>query len=193
MRVTAPAAEPTSPPWFARLAPRRQSRLAPDVLDYLVAAGCFAAFTLPVLLGAASRIGSPLVVTVFGAGAAAPLILRRKWPIAAVAAVAADHLCWRRSRRAGRPGPCSCSASICIRARIRTLSRSPRPSRRTRRGVLQPEHDRRAIGCRAAPARRAALRSAGRALGHRGRQSLRPRRAAAWRWSCPLTESPRRR
>jgi signal transduction histidine kinase len=92
MLVTAPAAEPASPPWFARLASRLQSRPAPDVLDYLIAAGCFAAFTLPVLLGPASRIGSPLVVTVFGAGAAAPLILRRKWPIAAVVAVAAVYV-----------------------------------------------------------------------------------------------------
>jgi signal transduction histidine kinase len=78
------------PPWLAGLV-RRLSRLrhrdAPDAIDYAIAAGCFAAFTLPVLVGAASRIGSPLSVALFGALAAAPLIVRRRWPLAAVAMV----------------------------------------------------------------------------------------------------------
>jgi len=59
----------------------------PDAIDYLIAAACFAGFTLPVLLGAASRIGSPAAVAGFGLLAAAPLIVRRKWPIATVVAV----------------------------------------------------------------------------------------------------------
>jgi hypothetical protein len=91
-QATPATADPASPPWFARLAGRLQRRPAPDVLDVLLAAGCFAALTLPVLLGAASRIGSPLAVTVFGVVAAAPLILRRKWPAATVIVVAAVYV-----------------------------------------------------------------------------------------------------
>jgi signal transduction histidine kinase len=89
---TRPPTAITGPPWFARLAARLSTRPAPDAIDCCIAAGCFAAFTLPVLLGAASRIGSPAVVAMFGALAAAPLIARRKWPIATVLAVAAVYL-----------------------------------------------------------------------------------------------------
>jgi signal transduction histidine kinase len=85
-------AEAVSPPWFARLSRRLGHRGVPDAIDYAIAAGCFAVFTLPVLLGAASRIGSPLAVAGFGILAAAPLIVRRKWPIATVAAVAIVYL-----------------------------------------------------------------------------------------------------
>ena len=68
--------------WPARLS----NRAVPDAIDYAVAAGCFAGFTLPLLLGV-SRIGSPLAVAGFGVLAAAPLIVRRRWPVAALAAV----------------------------------------------------------------------------------------------------------
>jgi signal transduction histidine kinase len=83
------------PPWLAGLV-RRLGRLrhraAPDAIDCAIAAGCFAAFTLPVLAGATSRIGSPLAVTAFGVLAAAPLIVRRRWPLATVALVTAVYV-----------------------------------------------------------------------------------------------------
>jgi signal transduction histidine kinase len=78
------------PPWLAGLIRRLRRfrhRDAPDAIDYAIAAGCFAAFTLPVLAGVASRIGSPPAVTAFGILAAAPLIVRRRWPLASVALV----------------------------------------------------------------------------------------------------------
>jgi signal transduction histidine kinase len=94
MHPAGAAAEPArpprgtpSPPWLARLAARLSSRAAPDAIDYAVAVGCFACFTLPLLLGLTSRIGSPLAVASFGVLAATPLIVRRRWPIAALAAV----------------------------------------------------------------------------------------------------------
>ncbi len=75
------------PPWFARVSGRLETRPVPDAIDAAIAAACFAAFTLPVLAGAASRIGSPMAVAGFGILAAAPLIVRRKWPMATLAAV----------------------------------------------------------------------------------------------------------
>ena len=95
--LAGPAAEPArpprdmaAPPWHARLAGRPAGQLTgravPDGIDYAVAAGCFAGFTLPLLLGV-SRIGSPLAVAGFGVLAAAPLIVRRRWPVAVLAAV----------------------------------------------------------------------------------------------------------
>ena len=54
MVITDPAATPR-PPLLARLWPRLADRLAsrvgPDLMDGALAAGCFAAFTVPVLLG----------------------------------------------------------------------------------------------------------------------------------------------
>ena len=85
-------AEAASTPWFARLSGRLTHRAVPDAIDCLVAAGCFAAFTLPVLAGVASRNGSPLAVAGFGVLAAAPLVVRRKWPVATVAAVATIYV-----------------------------------------------------------------------------------------------------
>ena len=90
--LAGPAARPArprdmaAPTWYARLAGRLSNRAVPDAIDYVVAAGCFAAFTLPLLLGV-SRIGSPLAVAGFGVLAAAPLIVRRRWPVAVLAAV----------------------------------------------------------------------------------------------------------
>jgi signal transduction histidine kinase len=75
------------------IAPRRPGhRGTPDAIDGVIAAACFAGFTLPVLTGLASRIGSPLAVTGFGMLAAAPLIARRRWPAATVAATAAVYV-----------------------------------------------------------------------------------------------------
>jgi hypothetical protein len=77
-----PPRDMASPPWLARLAGRLGARLSnravPDAIDYAVAAGCFASFTLPTLLGVTSRIGSPSAVAGFGVLAAAPLIVRRR-------------------------------------------------------------------------------------------------------------------
>jgi signal transduction histidine kinase len=80
------------PPWLAGLIRRRGDRSNPDAIDYAIAIGCFAAFTLPVLAGAASRIGSLPAVAAFGALAAAPLAVRRRWPLASVALVAAVYV-----------------------------------------------------------------------------------------------------
>ena len=92
LRVSGPPVEAASPPWLARLSGRFSNRTAPDAIDYLLAAGCFAVFTLPVLVAAASRIGSPLAVAGFGVLAAAPLTVRRRWPIATVAAIAVIYI-----------------------------------------------------------------------------------------------------
>jgi signal transduction histidine kinase len=99
MVITQAGEAPTAPPWFARLSGRlsrvrwhRDDAKAPDTVDGLIAVGCFAGFTLPVLTGLASRIGSPLAVTGFGVLAAAPLVVRRRWPAAALAADAAVYV-----------------------------------------------------------------------------------------------------
>jgi len=91
-KAASPPAEAASPPWFARLPGWLSSRAVPDAIDYAVAAGCFVGCTVPVLAGAVPRIGSPLAVTVFGILAAVPLIVRRRWPIAAVVAIAVVYL-----------------------------------------------------------------------------------------------------
>jgi signal transduction histidine kinase len=90
-QAAGPAAGAAAPAWFARLPRRLQHRAVPDAIDYCIAAGCFAGFTLPVLTGAASGAGSLPAVAAFGALAAAPLIARRRWPVATVAAVAAVY------------------------------------------------------------------------------------------------------
>ena len=72
--------------------PAGSTGACPTLIDCAIAAGCFAAFTLPVLAGAASRIGSPLAVAVFGVLAAAPLIVRRRWPLASVAVITAVYV-----------------------------------------------------------------------------------------------------
>ncbi|MBO0820280.1 MAG: two-component sensor histidine kinase [Nocardiopsaceae bacterium] len=78
------AARP-EPPLLARVWPRMARRLAdrpagPDLLDAALAAGCFIAFTGPVLPGKPS-VPVAAVAAGFGVMASAPLILRRKWPV----------------------------------------------------------------------------------------------------------------
>jgi signal transduction histidine kinase len=90
MVITDPAAGP-GPPLLARLWPRIARQAAPGLIDWAVAAGCFAAFTVPVLLGAGSA-GPPGAEAAFGAMAAAPLIVRRKWPVIVVLVVAAVYV-----------------------------------------------------------------------------------------------------
>jgi signal transduction histidine kinase len=68
-------------PWFARLGDWLGSRPAPDALDALIAAGCFAGFTLPVLLVPAWGAGPRWAIAVLAALAAVPLIARRRQPV----------------------------------------------------------------------------------------------------------------
>lgn len=84
--TSAPPAEPARSSWPARHSGRLRARPVPDAIDVAIAVACFAVFTLPALTGLGSRIGSPAAVAGFGLAAAAPLILRRKWPVAVVAA-----------------------------------------------------------------------------------------------------------
>ena len=87
-------------PWLARcaawirrqLAGRHGDRRVPDAIDWAIAAGCFVAFTVPVLLGAGLAGHSRDAVAAFGAMAAAPLVVRRRWPVAVVAAVAGVYV-----------------------------------------------------------------------------------------------------
>ncbi len=82
-------------PWFARLAARLSAALGhrrtPDLLDVLIAAGCFAAFSGPVLAGLASGSGSRPAIALFGVLASAPLIVRRRWPITTLAVLVAVY------------------------------------------------------------------------------------------------------
>lgn len=95
MAITDPVGTPG--PLLARLWPRMAGRLAdraaPDLIDWVIAAGCFAAFTVPVLLGAGSAPAHPPgTEAAFGAIAAAPLIVRRRWPVTVVLVVAAVYV-----------------------------------------------------------------------------------------------------
>ncbi|HYK68132.1 MAG TPA: sensor histidine kinase [Streptosporangiaceae bacterium] len=90
MVITDQAAAP-APPLLARFWQRISDFAAPDRLDWAIAIGCFAAFTVPVLLGAGSA-GQPATAAAFGAAAAAPLIVRRRWPVTVVVAVAAIYV-----------------------------------------------------------------------------------------------------
>ncbi len=76
-------------PWRHRLpaVPRRVGP-GPDWIDAAIAAGCFLLFTLPVLVGATSGIGSTPAIAALGVAAVLPLVLRRRWPVAVVVAVA---------------------------------------------------------------------------------------------------------
>jgi len=78
-------------PLLARLWLRISGRVAPEVIDWAIAAGCFTAFTVPVLLGAGSA-HQPAAATAFGLMAAAPLIVRRRWPVAVVLVLTAVYV-----------------------------------------------------------------------------------------------------
>jgi signal transduction histidine kinase len=94
MVITEPDAMP-SPPLLARLWPwlasRAGDRAAAGLVDSAIAAGCFVAFTVPVVLGAGSA-RSAGIEAAFGAVAAVPLIVRRRWPIIVVLAVTATYV-----------------------------------------------------------------------------------------------------
>jgi signal transduction histidine kinase len=68
-------------PWFARLGDWLGRRPAPDALDVLIAAGCFAGFTLPVLLAPGTGAGPAWAIAALAALAAVPLIARRLRPV----------------------------------------------------------------------------------------------------------------
>jgi signal transduction histidine kinase len=95
MVMTDPAAL-SRPALFARLWPPIAERFAgrtagPDLLDWAIAAGCFIAFTVPVLPGAGSAHQAGTEAA-FGVMAAAPLIVRRRWPVPVVLVVAAVYV-----------------------------------------------------------------------------------------------------
>jgi signal transduction histidine kinase len=90
MAITDPPDVP-GPPLLARLWLRMADRVAPELIDWAIAVGCFAACTVPVLLGAGSA-HRPGVAAAFGAMAAAPLAVRRRWPVTVVLVVAAVYV-----------------------------------------------------------------------------------------------------
>jgi signal transduction histidine kinase len=90
MVITDPPDVP-GPPLLARLWLWMTERVAPELMDWAIAAGCFAAFTVPVLLGAGPA-RQPGAAAAFGAMAAAPLIVRRRWPVTVVLVVAAVYV-----------------------------------------------------------------------------------------------------
>jgi len=79
------------PPLVARLWQQVTGRAAPEFVDWAIAVGCFAAFTVPVLLGAGSA-RQPAAATAFGVLAAAPLIVRRRWPVTVVLVLTAVYV-----------------------------------------------------------------------------------------------------
>ena len=80
------------PPWLTHLFTRLDHRQIPDLIDGAIAIGCFAAFTVPVLVGWASGRGTSLEVTSFGVLTAAPLIVRRKWPVTVLVFIVLGYL-----------------------------------------------------------------------------------------------------
>ena len=91
--MTGPAAT-SGPPLLARLWPwladRAGDRPAPDLVDCAIAAGCFA-FTVPVLLSAGTA-HSMVGPAAFGAVAATPLVVRRRWPVTVVVVMTAIYV-----------------------------------------------------------------------------------------------------
>jgi signal transduction histidine kinase len=129
MAITDPASAP-GPPLLARLWPRLAGQLAnraaPDLLDVAIAAGCFAAFTVPVLLRASSG-SQPGTEAALGAMAAAPLIVRRKWPVAVVLVVAAVYVAAALAAVSFTPFISNAGPNLAI-AVFTAADRSRRPS-----------------------------------------------------------------
>ena len=82
---------PAPRPWHQRLTPLRhgENHSGPDAIDIGLAVVCFVVFTLPVLMGVTSGIGSLPAIAALGAAATAPLIVRRRWPVAVLFGVSA--------------------------------------------------------------------------------------------------------
>jgi signal transduction histidine kinase len=117
--------ETLSPPWLARIAARFGDRGVPDAIDYAIAAACFAVFTVPVLLGAGSPAHGPGAAAAFGAMAAAPLAVRRRWPIAVVAVVTAVYVAATLAGVAFTPFVSNAGPDLAI-AVFTAADRSPR-------------------------------------------------------------------
>ncbi|MFI6041526.1 sensor histidine kinase [Nocardia sp. NPDC051321] len=91
MAITSLPPDQTARPWHQRLTPfrHRPGNAGPDAIDIAIVVGSFAAFTLPLLVGTVSGIGSTPAIAILGAAAVAPLLVRRRWPLAVLIAVAA--------------------------------------------------------------------------------------------------------
>jgi signal transduction histidine kinase len=160
MVITDPAATP-GPPLLARLWPRMADQLAgraaPDLIDWAIAVGCFAAFTVPVLLGAGSA-HPPGTEAAFGAAAAAPLIVRRRWPVTVVLVIAAVYATASLADVAFTPFISNAGPNLAI-AVFTAADRSPRRWSLAAAGVagaatwaslpvamhLHPQHDQDAV------------------------------------------------
>lgn len=156
MVITDPATTPV-PPLPARLWRRAADRAAPDLIDWAIAAGCFAAFTVPVLLGAGSA-HSPGTEAAFGTMAAAPLIVRRRWPVTVVLVVTAVYVAAALADVAFTPFVSNAGPNLAI-AVFTAADRSPRQWSLTAAGVagaatwaslpvaihLHPHHDQDAV------------------------------------------------
>lgn len=95
MAITDSAALPR-PPLLIGLWPRTADWLAkrgagPDLLDWGIAAGCLVAFTVPAVPGAASAHALATEAG-FALLAAAPLVVRRRWPCLVLLATAAVYV-----------------------------------------------------------------------------------------------------
>ncbi|MFC9438289.1 sensor histidine kinase [Nocardia sp. NPDC057030] len=90
MAFTTLPPEHTARPWHQRLPVlrHRPGDAGPDAIDIGIAVACFAVFTVPLLAGTVSGIGSLPAIAIFGAAAVLPLIFRRRWPLAVLVTVA---------------------------------------------------------------------------------------------------------
>lgn len=87
---SAPATPSSAAPWNQRLAVRHRSDFSgPDAIDIAIVVACFVVFTGPLLVGMTRGIGSTAQIAGFGVAAVAPLIVRRRRPLAVLIAVSA--------------------------------------------------------------------------------------------------------
>ena len=128
MVMTDPAELPRPPlatDFWPRLANRLATRNAgPDLLDWAIAAACFATLTVPVLPGAGSppRLG---LVAAFGVMAAAPLVVRRRWPVLVVLVVTAVYVAAALADVAFTPFVSNAGPNLAV-AVFTAADRSPR-------------------------------------------------------------------
>ncbi|WP_433654311.1 sensor histidine kinase [Nocardia sp. CA-128927] len=89
MAITSLPPDQTARPWHQRLPAfrHRPDGAGPDAIDIGIAVGCFAIFTLPLLTGTVSGIGSLPAIAALGAAVVVPLVFRRRWPLAVLVAV----------------------------------------------------------------------------------------------------------
>ena len=128
--MTNPAAPPR-PPLATDFWPRLASWLAtrddgPDLLDWAIAAACFVTLTVPVLPGAGSahRVG---LAAAFGVMAAAPLVVRRRWPVLTVLVIAAVYVAAALAGVAFTPFVSNAGPNLAIAA-FTAADRAPRRS-----------------------------------------------------------------